>query len=195
MEGTVAAAGFVKELGFEFCGGFELAPRRQTQLGFTFYFPVKQVNDTIGTLTRGRYFNNDVIVVVILGTGTNSSYMECAHGIPKWHGLLPKSRESREIVINMEWGNFRSSHFRLTEYDHSLDLESLNVGDQYTCGARLSAAGIYVILKKLGRDVVKEGEKQHKTVIAMNGGLFENYKKFSQCLEDSLKELLGDEAA
>ncbi|KAI3895802.1 hypothetical protein MKW98_025593, partial [Papaver atlanticum] len=24
-------------------GGFELAPCRQTQLGFTFYFPVKQV--------------------------------------------------------------------------------------------------------------------------------------------------------
>lgn len=30
----------------------------------------------------------------------------------------------------MEWGNFRSSHLPLTDYDHSLDTESLNPGDQ-----------------------------------------------------------------
>lgn len=30
----------------------------------------------------------------------------------------------------MEWGNFRSSHLPLTEYDYSLDAESLNPGEQ-----------------------------------------------------------------
>lgn len=30
----------------------------------------------------------------------------------------------------MEWGNFRSTHLPLTDYDHSLDTESLNPGDQ-----------------------------------------------------------------
>lgn len=30
----------------------------------------------------------------------------------------------------MEWGNFRSSHLPLTEYDHALDVESLNPGEQ-----------------------------------------------------------------
>ena len=30
----------------------------------------------------------------------------------------------------MEWGNFRSSHLSLTEYDHALDAESLNPGEQ-----------------------------------------------------------------
>lgn len=30
----------------------------------------------------------------------------------------------------MEWGNFRSSHLPLTEYDHALDSESLNPGEQ-----------------------------------------------------------------
>lgn len=30
----------------------------------------------------------------------------------------------------MEWGNFRSSHLPITEYDHALDLESLNPGEQ-----------------------------------------------------------------
>lgn len=33
-------------------------------------------------------------------------------------------------VINMEWGNFRSSHLPLTDYDQALDVESLNPGEQ-----------------------------------------------------------------
>ncbi|GKD74558.1 putative hexokinase [Tanacetum coccineum] len=30
----------------------------------------------------------------------------------------------------MEWGNFKSSHLPLTEYDNALDAESLNPGEQ-----------------------------------------------------------------
>lgn len=56
-----------------------------------------------------------------------------------------------------------------------------------TRGARISAAGILGILKKLGRD--KEGDKQ-KSVIALDGGLYEHYTKFRNCLESTLKELL-----
>ncbi|AEC06935.1 hexokinase 2 [Arabidopsis thaliana] len=239
------------------------------------------VNDTIGTLAGGRYTNPDVVVAVILGTGTNAAYVERAHAIPKWHGLLPKSGE---MVINMEWGNFRSSHLPLTEYDHSLDVDSLNPGEQIlekiisgmylgeilrrvllkmaeeaaffgdivppklkipfiirtpnmsamhsdtspdlkvvgsklkdilevqtsslkmrkvvislcniiaSRGARLSAAGIYGILKKIGRDATKDGEAQ-KSVIAMDGGLFEHYTQFSESMKSSLKELLGDEVS
>ena len=38
----------------------------------------------------------------------------------------------------MEWGNFRSSHLPLSEYDQGLDAESLNPGEQvnralYSC--------------------------------------------------------------
>ncbi|MBA0565363.1 hypothetical protein Golob_010245, partial [Gossypium lobatum] len=85
------------------------------------------VNDTIGTLAGGRYNNNDLDASVILGIGSNAAYVEQAHAIPKWHGLLPKSRE---MVINMEWGNFRSSHLPLSDYDHALDTESLNPSEQ-----------------------------------------------------------------
>lgn len=63
-----------------------------------------------------------------------------------------------------------------------------------TRGARLSAAGIFGILKKLGRDTVRDGEKQ-KSVIALDGGLYEHYTKFSACMESTLKELLGGEIA
>ncbi|XP_051131189.1 hexokinase-1 [Andrographis paniculata] len=238
------------------------------------------VNDTVGTLAGGRFTNPDVIAAVILGTGTNAAYVERASAIPKWQGLLPRSGE---MVINMEWGNFRSSHLPLTEYDQSLDAESLNPGEQIfekiisgmylgeivrrvlcrmakeasffgddippklsipfilrtpdmsamhhdttpdlkvvgnklkdilevpnsslkmrkmvveICdvvakrGARLSAAGILGILKKLGRDEVNEGEKL-RSVIALDGGLFEHYTKFRNCMEDTLKELLGEAA-
>lgn len=236
------------------------------------------VNDTVGTLAGGRFHDKDVIAAVILGTGTNAAYVERAHAIPKWHGLLPKSGE---MVINMEWGNFRSSHLPLTEYDHSLDDESLNPGEQIfeklisgmylgeilrrvllkmaeeasffgdvvppklnvpfilrtphmssmhhdtssdlravasklkdvlgvvntsfktrrmvveLCdiiakrGARLSAAGIVGILKKQGRDTATN----QRTVIAMDGGLFEHYAVFSKYLESSLTEMLGDKVA
>ncbi|XP_047327406.1 hexokinase-1-like [Impatiens glandulifera] len=60
-----------------------------------------------------------------------------------------------------------------------------------TRGARLSAAGIFGILKKTGRDSVNDDNQ--KSVIAMDGGLFEHYGKFSGCMESSLKELLGEE--
>lgn len=63
-----------------------------------------------------------------------------------------------------------------------------------TRGARLSAAGILGILKKLGRDTVKEGEKQ-RSVIALDGGLFEHYPEFRNCLINTLKELLGEEVS
>ncbi|MBA0568039.1 hypothetical protein Golob_005558 [Gossypium lobatum] len=280
-----------------------VSPGRQRELGFTFSFPVGQdvvgeltkaieragldmrvaalVNDTVGTLAGGRYNNPDVVAAVILGTGTNAAYVEHAHAIPKWHGLLPKSGE---MVINMEWGNFRSSHLPLTEYDQALDAGSLNPGEQIfekmisgmylgeivrrvlckmaeeaaifgdtvppklkipfilrtphtsamhhdtsrdlkvvttklkdileisntslklrklivevcdivaTRGARLSAAGIVGILKKLGRDTVKDGEKQ-KSVVALDGGLYEHYTKFRICMENTLWELLGEEAS
>ncbi|KAK3028888.1 hypothetical protein RJ639_039897 [Escallonia herrerae] len=239
------------------------------------------VNDTIGTLAGGRYNNKDVVIAVILGTGTNAAYVERAQAIPKLHGLPPKSGE---MVINMEWGNFRSSHLPLTEYDHALDAESLNPGEQIfekitsgmylgeivrrvlckmadeaalfsdtvppklktpfilrtpemsamhhdtspdlrvvgdklkdileisntslktrkvvvelcnivaTRGARLAAAGVFGILKKMGRDTSREGETQ-KTVIAMDGGLYEHYTAYRTCLENTLNELLGEEIA
>ncbi|KAK7349216.1 hypothetical protein VNO77_06401 [Canavalia gladiata] len=236
------------------------------------------VNDTVGTLAGGRYTNSNVFAAIILGTGTNAAYVERAQAIPKWHGPLPNSGE---MVINMEWGNFRSSHLPLTDYDYALDAESLNPGEQIfekmvsgmylgeivrrvlcrmaeeacffgdkvppklkvpfilrtpimstmhhdssadlnvvgstlknileisdtsmevrrvvveicniiaTRGARLSAAGILGILKKLGKDTISDGEGQ-KNVIALDGGLYEHYSEYSKCLENTISELVGE---
>lgn len=240
------------------------------------------VNDTVGTLAGGRYMDNDVVAAVILGTGTNAAYVEHANAIPKWTGLLPKSGN---MVINTEWGAFKSDKLPLSEFDKAMDFESLNPGEQifeklisglylgeivrrillklahdaalfgdvvppkleqpfvlrtpdmsamhhdashdlkvlgtklkdivgvadtslevryitrHICdivaerGARLAAAGIYGILKKLGRDKAPTEGTMPRTVIALDGGLYEHYKKFSSCLEATLADLLGEEAS
>lgn len=62
-----------------------------------------------------------------------------------------------------------------------------------TRGARLAAAGIFGVLKKMGRDTLLEGEE--KTVIAMDGGLYEHYEEYRKCLENTVGELLGDEVS
>ncbi|RZR75981.1 hypothetical protein BHM03_00000567 [Ensete ventricosum] len=136
--------------------------------------PLIQVNDTVGTLAGGRYDDNDVVAAVILGTGTNAAYVERADAIKKWQGPLPGSGEiisntslkARKVVVQI------------------CDIVAKR-------GARLAAAGIVGILKKLGRD----GSGMRRTVIAMDGGLYEHYTVFRECLLDALKEMLGDEAS
>ncbi|XP_024533280.1 hexokinase-1 [Selaginella moellendorffii] len=235
------------------------------------------VNDTTGTLAGGRYRNDDVMMGLILGTGSNACYVEQTSAIPKWPPGLPKPEIT---VINMEWGNFWSSHLPKTKVDDDLDADSVNPGDQafeklfsgmylgdivrrvilklaqdaclfggsipknltspfvlrtpdVSCmhadesadlkevakvikaafgvrslpvetrkviieicdiaaqrGARLVAAGIVGILRKIGR----EG-KDVRTVVGMDGGLYEHYPKFRGCLHEALGELLGKEGS
>lgn len=47
-----------------------------------------QVNDTVGTLAGARYWDDDVRVAVILGTGTNACYVERLDFIPKLQGQI-----------------------------------------------------------------------------------------------------------
>ncbi|BBN14847.1 hexokinase [Marchantia polymorpha subsp. ruderalis] len=256
------------------------------------------VNDTVGTLAGGRYWNEDVMVAIILGTGTNACYVERADAINKWNGLLPRSNS---MVINTEWGNFWSSHLPKTYADEGLDADSVNPGEQgfeklisgmymgdivrrvllkmaqeadifgkpiapklmqpYTLstphmskmhgdethdlrnvakvlkdafnisgtsltvrkivymvcevvcerGGRLAAAGVVGILKKIGRDGTGAGaggqplsrsssaknvsSRPRRTVVAMDGGLYEHYGKFREYLQQATTELLGEEVA
>lgn len=87
---------------------------------------VALVNDTVGTLALGHYHDEDTVVAVIIGTGTNACYLERADAIIKCQGLLTTSGG---MVVNMEWGNFWSSHLPRTCYDIYLDSESPNCND------------------------------------------------------------------
>ncbi|KAK1589354.1 hypothetical protein Q3G72_033115 [Acer saccharum] len=85
------------------------------------------VDDCIGNLAGGRYYNKDGVAAVTLGMGTNAAYVESSQSVPKWQGPSPKSGE---MVISLEWGNFSSSHLPVTEFDASIDAESSNPGSR-----------------------------------------------------------------
>lgn len=85
------------------------------------------VDDTIGVLAGGRYYSKESVAAITLGMGTNAAYVESAQSVVKWPDETPKPDE---IVINIQWGNFRSSHLPITEFDASLDAESSYPGSQ-----------------------------------------------------------------
>lgn len=63
-------------------------------------------------------------------------------------------------------------------------------------GGRLAAAGLYGIMKKIGRTgPPKNGLKKKKTVIAMDGGLFEHHEPYRTYMASALQELMGSDAA
>lgn len=248
------------------------------------------VNDTVGTLAHCRYWNEDAMVGIILGTGTNACYVERADAIPCWSS---SSYTDISTVVNVEWGNFYSNNLPRTFADVELDKDSLNPGQQEfekmiggmymgeivrrvllkmaevtwllgetvpeslmepfslstphmsamhcddtpglevvesvleevigvkdttlaarkavydVCdivakrGARLSAAGIVGILKKIGRCGHKMNcclttsfnSEAKKTVVAIDGSLYEKYTKFRAYMEDAMKEMLGEDYA
>ncbi|KAA0051244.1 hypothetical protein IC582_003395 [Cucumis melo] len=247
------------------------------------------INDTVGTLAVGHYQDPDTVAAVIIGTGTNACYVERTDAIIKCQGLCTTSGS---MVINMEWGNFWSSHLPRTTYDIDLDADSPNPSDQgfekmisgmylgdivrrvilrisqesdvfgpastrlsmpfklrtpmmaamhedssleltevarifedileitdiplkvrklvvKICdivtrrAARLAAAGIVGILKKIGRDGTsgiaggrsRADVKLRRTVVAIEGGLYTSYTIFREYLHEALVEILGEDIA
>lgn len=236
------------------------------------------VNDTVGTLAGARYWDNDVMVAVILGTGTNACYVERIDAIPKLQG---QTHRSRNMIINTEWGAF-SNGLPLSEFDKDMDAASINPGEQIfektisgmylgeivrrvllkmaqeaalfgdfvpdklsmpfvlrtpdicamqqdnssdleavgtilsevvgvigsslsarktvveVCdtiakrGGRLAGAGIVGILQKMEQDS-KGLIFGKRTVVAMDGGLYENHPQYRRYLQDAVQELLGSE--
>jgi len=68
--------------------------------------------------------------------------------------------------------------------------------------ARLAAAGIVGILKKIGRDGSggltsgrRSDVKMRRTVVAIEGGLYSSYTFFREYLHEALNEILGEDIA
>ncbi|KAA8528062.1 hypothetical protein F0562_035069 [Nyssa sinensis] len=243
------------------------------------------INDTVGTLALGHYHDEDTVAAVIIGKGTNACYLEQTDAIIKCQGLLTNSGG---MVVNMEWGNFWSSHLPRTSYDIDLDEDSPNPNDQgfekmisgmylgeivrrvilkmsqeldivgpvssklsvpfilrtrlmaamheddtpdlsevarllkdileipdvplkvrklivKVCdvvtrrAARLAAAGIVGILKKIGRDGSggitsgRSHSKMRRTVVAIEGSLYTRYSMFREYLNEAITEILGED--
>ncbi|GAU26841.1 hypothetical protein TSUD_02430 [Trifolium subterraneum] len=235
------------------------------------------VNDTVGTLAGAEYWDNDVKVAVILGTGTNACYIEQISSIPKLQGHVSSSGK---MIISTEWGAF-SNGLPLTVFDREMDAASINPGHQIfektisgmylgeivrrvlfnmaeeeglfgisvpqklstpfilgtpdlcamqqdnsgdlhavgsllydkagvesnlgerktvleVCeiivkrGGNLAGAGIVGILQKMEEDS-KGLIFGKRSVVAIDGGLYENYPQYRTYLQDSVKEILGTE--
>jgi len=88
------------------------------------------LNDTTGCLIACAYKRHDCAIGVIIGTGTNASYVEDINNVELYNG---HKGSKREVVINTEWGalgNTGSLDFIRTKYDHLVDTNSKNQGKQ-----------------------------------------------------------------
>ncbi|MED6222312.1 hypothetical protein PIB30_063133 [Stylosanthes scabra] len=98
------------------------------------------VDETIGGLAGGRYYNRDSVAAITLAMRTNAAYTEPS-----------EDPYSTEMVISMEWGNFRSPHLPLTSFDTRLDSESTNPGsgifEKLISGMYLGEIARLVLLK------------------------------------------------
>lgn len=54
---------------------------------------LEQVDDTVGNLAGGRYYNKESVAAVTLAMGTDAAYVEPADAALQWHGPSPKLGE------------------------------------------------------------------------------------------------------
>ncbi|KAJ1927389.1 hypothetical protein IWQ60_002976 [Tieghemiomyces parasiticus] len=99
------------------------------------------LNDTVGALMACSYHYPNTVMGAILGTGSNTAYMERMSRITKFDPLAvtpgasaPKRQVcgEDEMVINMEWGAFDNEGdvIPYNRYDRMLDVNSTNPGCQ-----------------------------------------------------------------
>ena len=91
---------------------------------------VALLNDSVGTLAGGRYSDQAVELGVILGTGTNASYVENASAVTKLPPAAAAALRGGRVVINTEWGNFASPSLPTLPADKALDAATPHAGEQ-----------------------------------------------------------------
>ncbi|XP_049820473.1 hexokinase type 2 isoform X3 [Aethina tumida] len=88
------------------------------------------LNDTTGTLMSCAWKNHDCGIGLIIGTGSNSCYVEKQANAELFD---EEDMGSGEVLINTEWGAFGDDgalDYIRTEYDEEIDRNSINVGTQ-----------------------------------------------------------------
>jgi hexokinase len=139
-------------------------------------------NDTVGTLSRGRYSDANCSMGVIIGTGTNAAYVERVLSITKDPTLYTKTGE---MIVNMEWGGF--DLIARTKYDVLLDDASLNKGEQFL-EKMVSAKYLGKLTSLILRDFIDRGEFSS---IKKNSrkDCFSTTRQLSQILADDTESL------
>jgi len=137
----------------------EMLNKALTEVGVANVKVVAILNDTTGTLVAGSHDYADAGIGLILGTGTNGSFMEKAERVVRWEGREGKER----CLIDPEfgaWGDNGCLDFIKTDWDRELDQASLLPGkytfEKYVTGAFLGelARGVLLgVLTSLGKTV------------------------------------------
>ncbi len=125
-------------------------------------------NDTVGTLVTRAYRDPSCSIGMILGTGTNACYQEKVVKIRK---LAGRKFNSRQMIINVEWGNF--DKLPMTAYDRILDKASLNPGQQIL---EKMVSGMY--LGEIARLVLQGLIKDTNLFNGQTAFMFESPKEF-----------------
>ena len=89
------------------------------------------LNDTTGTLVAGAHDSPHCAIGLILGTGTNASYVEKAGRVLRWGEGTSRKEGVEEVIIDPETGAFGDNgciDFIKTEWDRQLDRASLLPG-------------------------------------------------------------------
>ena len=86
------------------------------------------VNDTVATLAACRYQDQDTMIGVILGTGSNGAYVERAERV---HNAVKKLPKGAHMIVNCEWGNLTTNAMPRIDEDRAIDAESVNPDNQH----------------------------------------------------------------
>lgn len=123
------------------------------------------LNDTTGCLLACAYKRPECAIGIILGTGTNASYVENMKNVEMYEGEPPE--DASGVIINTEWGAFGSSgslDIIRTAYDHQLDRESINPGKQIyeklISGMYLGELTRLILVDAIDKGILFDGKKQ-----------------------------------
>ncbi|EDW84127.1 uncharacterized protein Dwil_GK18967 [Drosophila willistoni] len=89
------------------------------------------INDTVGTLMSCAFSSRNCRIGLIVGTGTNASYVEKTANTEMLQNFHTSSKQN--MVINCEWGAFGDNgvlEFIKTSYDKQVDKQTPNVNKQ-----------------------------------------------------------------
>jgi len=121
------------------------------------------LNDTTGCLLACAYKRPDCAMGVIIGTGTNASYVEDIGNVELYEGSPGKHKQ---VVINTEWGalgNTGNLDIIRTKFDHLVDTNSKNpqkqVYEKLISGMYLGELTRYILLEASERKLIFSGTK------------------------------------
>lgn len=114
------------------------------------------MNNCVGALMASASDEQDCAIGLILGAGTNASYLERIENVELWD---EEQAKCSQVIINTEWGAFGDDgalDFIQTEYDRQVDTQTSNPGC-YTYEKMISGMCMGEIVRLILETLIKYG--------------------------------------